>query len=152
MATNTPEAVITPGTIKSDLMTTNMFAPATEAEAVKTAMLNEINSPLLRLPPELRLLIFEYAVHCPGIVYKAKNNKASSHLRITNTSRQIFRETADLFYKTNTLTLHVWQIDNFVQALPEVGSQALRHIQLEEPSMELYFGSWAPRLEDLYEC
>ncbi|OAG15989.1 hypothetical protein CC77DRAFT_1078733 [Alternaria alternata] len=99
----------------------------------KMARENQQGSPLLRLPPELRCLVFEYALGGNTYMIRyhrtskaVKNTTVTKHaLALLSVCRQIFAETALLSFSLNTFSVfhpvvfNMW-IKSFHPAFAEV--------------------------------
>ncbi|CAN9355968.1 unnamed protein product [Alternaria alternata] len=99
----------------------------------KIARENQQDSPLLRLPPELRCLVFEYALGGNTYMIRyhrtskaVKNTTVAKHaLALLSVCRQIFAETALLPFSLNTFSVfhpvifNMW-IKSFHPAFAEV--------------------------------
>lgn len=124
---------------------------------VRSAQQNAVNSPLLRLPTDLRLRIFESAVKLLQVRYtlrarhyaatvsletdsnprKIVRGSATSYLQIASTFRQIFREMTALFCSTNEFLVDLYQIQDFLLAAPGGQSHCREAYALRETRLDV---------------
>lgn len=125
-------------------------------------------SPFQKLPPELRLLIFEYTITCPAPVILEKRGNGIWNMRcdrshvtaITRICKQLRHECGDLFYTCNTFVIKLCdksktgaeEAQHFVrwfESLNQDQAKALRAITIEVGTEQGFFlgnASWASDL------
>ncbi|KAG9188226.1 hypothetical protein G6011_02149 [Alternaria panax] len=100
---------------------------------------NQRDSPLLRLPPELRYMIFEHALG--GKTYEirydrksvmAKNTAVSKHaLALLSVCRQVFAETALLPFSSNKFSvLHPLIFNVWIESLCPVFAEVITSVRI----------------------
>ncbi|KAI4926058.1 uncharacterized protein J4E92_006795 [Alternaria infectoria] len=106
---------------------------------LKIARQNQRNSPLLRLPAEIRHLIFGYALggktfHIDYNEYQgiAKNMTVSKNtLALLAVCRQVFAETALLPFSSNTFSaIHPQVFNMWIEYFPSVFAEAVTSVRL----------------------
>lgn len=109
------------------------------------------NSPLAKLPAELRASIYEFALASPTpITLSSQNGRSgsklqrrrrlqspSAHMALTRTCRQIYRETGHLFFSLNTFEFRdtclvslSTVIKNAFMRMPQAWHSVLRHVEV----------------------
>ncbi|KAI4648275.1 hypothetical protein J4E93_004687 [Alternaria ventricosa] len=112
---------------------------------LKIARQNQRNSPLLRLPAEIRNLIFGYALggrtfHISHNIYQdvTKNTNVSKNTSVSKNAlallavcRQVFAETALLPFSSNTFSaIHPQVFNMWIEDFPSVFAEAVTSVRL----------------------
>ena len=108
------------------------------------------NTPLLRLPAEIRRMIWEYVFS--GSVWRARGYPEGKKplvksLSILQTCRQIYSETCLLPYRVGTLSFSVYTLNWDIQGLRGIKLQSIRKMELEAGGgdiLQWHTGSYWP--------